>query len=83
MKFSLQNEGVLPNAVLKLLTSKSRSASSWFCMIGRVFSSFSAFMVLITPSILQWKTHIYKFSTLTCLDSIPPLQKAKWNINLR
>lgn len=49
----------LPNTELKVLTSKSRSASSWFCMIGRVFRSFSAFMVLITPSILQSKIHTF------------------------
>lgn len=50
---------VLPNTELEVPTSKSRSASSWFCMIGRVFRSFSAFMVLITPSILQIRRHMF------------------------
>lgn len=49
----LQNERLLLTTEPQVLTSKSRSASCWFCMIGRVFRSFSAFMVLITPSILQ------------------------------
>lgn len=59
MKLSLQSERMLLNTELKVLTSKSRSASSWFCMIGRVFRSFSGFIVLITPSILQSKGHTF------------------------
>lgn len=34
-------------------TWKSRSASSWFCMMGKVLISFSVFMVRITPSALK------------------------------
>lgn len=62
---------MLLNIELKVLTSKSRSASSWFCMIGRVFRSFSGFIVLITPSILQSKRHTFTryrdLSTTHCI----------------
>lgn len=75
MKLSLQSERMLLNTELKVLTSKSRSASSWFCMIGRVFRSFSGFIVLITPSILQSKGHtLIRYRDLSTHCIVPTMQ---------
>jgi len=41
------------NILYVFCTSKSRRASSWFWMIGRVFISFSTLIVRITPSVLH------------------------------
>lgn len=43
-------------------TSKSRRASSWFWMIGRVFISFSMLILRITPSVLR---RTYKWCEVT------------------